>query len=127
MNIFKAIFGNYSEKELKRIEPLKQKVLALEDEVIDEKEYEIFDEKSTWKRKLLKDYYVKEMLQPIFINGKQVYKVRSVEESKEYHKQELNKIYPEVRRLFNPSKYYVDLTKKLYDLKYDLINKKRGY
>ena len=32
MNIFKALFGNYSEKELKRIEPLKQKVLALEAE-----------------------------------------------------------------------------------------------
>ena len=32
MNIFKALFGNYSEKELKRIKPLQEKVLALEEE-----------------------------------------------------------------------------------------------
>ena len=32
MNIFKAIFGNYSERELKRIMPIQQKVLALEEE-----------------------------------------------------------------------------------------------
>ena len=32
MGLFQAIFGNYSEKELKRVEPLKQKVLALEEE-----------------------------------------------------------------------------------------------
>ncbi len=32
MNIFKALFGNYSEKELKRIKPLSEKVLALEEE-----------------------------------------------------------------------------------------------
>ena len=32
MNILKAIFGNYSEKEIKRIMPLRDKVLSLEEE-----------------------------------------------------------------------------------------------
>ena len=32
MSIFKKIFGDYSTKELKRITPLKDKVLKLEDE-----------------------------------------------------------------------------------------------
>ena len=32
MNLFKALFGNYSEKEIKRIIPLQTKVLALEEE-----------------------------------------------------------------------------------------------
>lgn len=32
MGIIKAIFGNYSERELKRIKPLQQKVLSLEEE-----------------------------------------------------------------------------------------------
>ena len=32
MNLFKALFGNYSEKELKRIQPKADKVLALEEE-----------------------------------------------------------------------------------------------
>ena len=31
MNILKALFGNYSKKELKRIQPICDKVLALED------------------------------------------------------------------------------------------------
>ena len=66
------------------------------------------------------------MLNPIFIDGKQVYKVDSVEKRKQYCSNELNKIYDEVKRLSNPSKYYVDLSKKLYDLKYQLIKEKRG-
>ena len=32
MNILKALFGNYSEKEIKRIMPLQAKVLSLEEE-----------------------------------------------------------------------------------------------
>lgn len=101
-------------------------VLALEHEKIDLNEYEIFDEKCTWKRKTLTNYTIRQMLNPIFINGKQVYKIPSILESKEYCKKQLDTIYPEVKRLFNPSKYYVDLSKKLYDLKYDLIKEKRG-
>ena len=32
MNILKAIFGNYSEKEIKRIIPIRDKVLSYEEE-----------------------------------------------------------------------------------------------
>jgi nicotinate phosphoribosyltransferase len=101
-------------------------VVTLEKEIINDKEYEIFDEKSPWKRKLLTNYFVKEMLHPIFIDGKQVYEIPSVKESKEYCCKQLETIYPEHKRLFNPSIYYVDLSKKLYDLKYSLIKEKRG-
>ena len=66
------------------------------------------------------------MLKPIFINGKQVYQVPSFKESQIYCKQQLETIYPEIKRLNNPSKYYMDLSKKLYDLKYSLISEKRG-
>lgn len=31
MNIFKSLFGNYSKRELKRIQPICDQVLALED------------------------------------------------------------------------------------------------
>ena len=89
-------------------------VIALENEVIDKDEYEIFDEKCPWKKKLLTNYEVREMLHPIFIGGKQVYKVRSIKERKEYCLKQLTTIYEEVRRLSNPSKYYVDLSEKLW-------------
>lgn len=101
-------------------------VLALEGEKVDLDEYEIFDEKCPWKRKVLTNYTVKEMLRPIFIGGKQVYKTPSVIESKAYCKEQLETLYPEVRRLFNPTKYYVDLSTDLYNLKYNLIKEKRG-
>lgn len=101
-------------------------VVALENEVIPMDKYLIFDEKNNWKQKLLENYIVKEMLQPIFLNGKLVYECLDVASSKEYCKQELNRIYPEVRRLSNPSEYYVDLSTDLYNLKYDLIKEKRG-
>ena len=101
-------------------------LVALESENIDLNEYEIFDEANTWKRKTLTNYTLKEMLQPIFINGKQVYKVPSVNESKEYCQKQLNALYPEIKRLFNPSKYYVDLSSELYELKHSLIKEKRN-
>ena len=102
-------------------------VVALEDEIINNNEYEIFDEKSPWKRKVLNNYVVKEMLHPIFVDGKQVYDVPSVSESKKYCASQLQTIYPEYKRLFNPSVYYVDLSQELYDLKYGLIKEKRGH
>ena len=42
-------------------------------------------------------------------------------------KKELETIYEETKRLSNPNKYYVDLSQKLYDLKYGLIKEKRGF
>ena len=32
MGLLKALFGNYSEKEIKRIKPMQEKVLALDEE-----------------------------------------------------------------------------------------------
>ena len=43
-------------------------LLALEHESINKDEYEIFDETSTWKRKLLTNYNIKEMLLTIYKN-----------------------------------------------------------
>ena len=74
----------------------------------------------------MNNYVVKEMLHPIFIKGKQVYDIPSVTESKKYCASQLQTIYPEYKRLFNPGMYYVDLSQKLYDLKYGLIKEKRG-
>lgn len=33
MNILRKMFGSYSKKELKRVEPITQKVLALEENI----------------------------------------------------------------------------------------------
>ncbi len=97
-------------------------VIMLQNEEKPEGEYTIFDPNNTWKKKKLKDYYVKELQKPIFKNGKLVYNLPKLEEVATYAKQQLDTIWEEVKRLNNPQKYYVDLSPKLYNLKTKLLN-----
>lgn len=95
----------------------------LKDEKIKEDDYEIFDEHNTWKRKKLVNYYVKELQEKIFENGKLIYKSPSLSEIALYSKKDLGTIWEEVKRLNNPQKYYVDLSRNLYDLKNNMLNR----
>lgn len=99
-------------------------LLTLNNEIIDEnKTLEIFDSVHTWKRKKITNYYIKDLLVPIFKNGKLVYNSPDVLDIKEFSKEECKKFWPEVLRLENPHKYYVDLSNKLWDLKQQLLHK----
>lgn len=86
-------------------------------------EIEIFDEHDTWKRKKLSNFYVKELQEKIFENGKLIYKIPTLKQIAEYSKRELNTIWEEIKRIENPQKYYVDLSQKLYELKTELLNR----
>ena len=65
---------------------------------------------------------MKEILKPIFIRGECKYQSPTVKEIAEFCKQEKETLWEETKRLFNPHKVYVDLSKKLYDTKTDLHN-----
>ena len=98
-------------------------VLVLADEIIDEsKPYVIFDPEFTWKRKTITNFYTKELLVKVFDNGNCIYKKPSINEIKEYCKNQVNSLWDEVLRFENPHEYYVDLSKALWDLK-DLLLK----
>lgn len=56
--------------------------------------------------------------------GKLVYKSPKLEEIAHHEKEDLKTIWDEVKRLNNPQKYYVDLSKELYDLKMSMLNNK---
>lgn len=99
-------------------------LIMLKDEEKPEGEYEIFDQYNTWKKKKLDNYYVKELQEKIFENGKLIYTMPTLKEIAEYSKNQLNTIWEEVKRLDNPQKYYVDLSEKLYNLKTELLNNK---
>ena len=101
-------------------------VIMLREEQAPEGEYEIFDQHNTWKRKKLNNYYIRELQEKIFENGKLIYKSPTLKEIAEYSKQQLGTIWDEVKRLNNPQKYYVDLSQKLYDLKTELLNENNG-
>lgn len=100
-------------------------VVALADEEINENEYEIFDPQAPWKKKILSNYYVKPLAEKIYDGGKLVYKSPTLSEIAEYKKSQLNTIWEEIKRLDNPQKYYVDLSKKLWDLKDSMLKNKK--
>ena len=83
--------------------------------------YTIFDPVQTWKQKELTNYYVKEVLVPVFKGGELVYNKPSIEEIKKNCQREFETLWEENTRFSNPNKYYVDLSQKLWDLKNDML------
>ena len=99
-------------------------VIMLRDEPLpDGKPFEIFDPNAVWKRKVLYDYTAVELLVPIFEKGELVYKEPTIEEIKATCAEQVDKLWGESLRFENPQTYYVDLSKPLWNLKHDLLNK----
>ena len=104
---------------------IKADLIALADEVYSESdELLLFDPVNTWKQTLLHagEYSLREILVPVFKDGICVYDSPSVMEIKEYCKKEQNSLWDESRRLVNPQEVHVDLSKKLYDCKQELLH-----
>ena len=62
------------------------------------------------KNMVINNYYLKELQQPIFINGKLVYDDPDIIEKKKYCENQMQTLYEEVKRTKNPHEYYVDGT-----------------
>src|SRR5690554_3326398 len=98
-------------------------VITLEEEVINENEpYLLFDPHFPYKQKIVTDFKAVKLLEPIFINGKQVYKSPSLKEIKQFAEQQFETLWVEMKRFESPHKYYVDYSKKLWDLKQEILN-----
>ena len=84
----------------------------------------LFDPNATWKKTRLEGgtYTMKELLVPVFQRGECKYTSPSVKEIAAFCRQEKDTLWDETKRLFNPHKVYVDLSKKLYDTKVELLN-----
>ncbi len=97
-------------------------LIALVGENLDfSKPITIYHPEQTYKSMTLSDYTVRELLVPIFINGKQVYAPPTIDEIAGYAKTELDALWDESKRLLNPHVYKVDYSDGLYDLKSRLI------
>lgn len=98
-------------------------LLCLNDEVIDETQpLTIFHPMHTWKKRTITDYYIKELLVPIFVDGELVYEVPTIAESKAYLKEEKKTLWSTFKRMVNPHVYHVDLSQKLWDMKQKLLD-----
>jgi nicotinate phosphoribosyltransferase len=60
-------------------------------------------------------------LKPIFINGKRVYELPTLGEIREYHRNQLSLFWEEYLRILNPEEYHVDLSRKLWETKQNLM------
>ena len=101
-------------------------LLCVHDEVIDDtKPLEIFDPENTWKTKILENFKAVELLVPIFKNGRQVYELPTIQEIRAHCKDSLESMWDEIKRFDNPHNYYVDLSQKLWDIKYGMIKHQR--
>ena len=98
--------------------------MCLHDETVDTASpHTIFDPAETWKTKTLENFDARELLVPIFKNGKQVYTSPSAKEIRAYCLAQIDTLWDEVTRFENPHNYYVDLSQKLWDIKMNLIKK----
>lgn len=99
--------------------------LCVYDEVInDERDLVIFDPDYTWKKKTVRNFYAKELLVPIFINGELVYDEPEYKDICKYCAEQVDTLWDEIKRFENPHKYYVDISKKLWSIKNQLLAEK---
>ncbi len=101
-------------------------ICVWDESVDDSKPLEIFDPEATWKTKVLENFEAKELLVPIFKNGELVYKLPTLQEIRANCKASMESMWDEVKRLDNPHNYYVDLSQKLWDIKYGMIKTQKN-
>lgn len=115
---FKTLYRLFSKKTNRCLADL---IVLDEEKAPDGTPFEIFDPKAPWKRQLLTDYYAKNLRVKVFEGGKRVYDSPSVDEIRDYCKEQVAALWDEMLRLERPQLYYVDLSQRLYDLKQNLL------
>lgn len=99
--------------------------LCVFDETVDDSgEMEIFDPEATWKTKTVYNFTAKQLMVPIFKDGELVYDCPDLQQIRAYCMEQIEMLWDEVKRFDNPHTYYVDLSQKLWDIKYGLLKDK---
>lgn len=117
----KTIYRIYDKENLKIIADL----ICLADEKYDTSHsLLLFDPIETWKKTHLApgSYTMRELLVPVFQNGKCVYQSPSVMEIRDYCRQEMETLWEESKRLEFPHKVHVDLSNELWHMKNQLLD-----
>ena len=100
-------------------------LIALEEEVYNENEdLTIYHQSNIWKYKTLEagTYRIMELQHLVFDEGKCVYPEYTLDEIREYAKEQKELLWDEIFRLEYPHQYYVDLTKNILDVKMQMLS-----
>ena len=118
---FKKVYRFYGRDTGKAIADY---ITLYNEQVDDEKDIELFDPSATWKAKTVYNFTARELQVPIFLGGKCVYERPSLDQIREYCRQQVDTLWDEVKRFDYPHKYYVDLSQKLWQMQQDLLHAK---
>ena len=119
---FKKVYRFYAKDSGKALADY----LCLHHETVDDTQpLTIFDPEATWKEKELTDYTARELLVPIFKDGELVYDLPDLKAIRAYCAEQVDTLWDEVLRFENPHHYYVDLSRKLWNIKDELLREKR--
>ncbi|MBM7687862.1 nicotinate phosphoribosyltransferase [Enterococcus ureilyticus] len=91
----------------------------------EQEEIYMFHPVHTFINKTVRDFEARAVLQDIFVAGKRVYEMPTLEEIKSYAKENLDSLWEEYKRDLNPQKYPVDLSTECWNHKMRLLEKVR--
>lgn len=101
-------------------------VMCQRDEILPEDQLEIVSLKDYYKSTIISNFVAIELQKPIFIDGQLVYQEPSFQDKKAHCQAQMDLLFPEVKRVFNPHEYYVDGTVSYVKLKQEMIRKGKG-
>ncbi len=119
---FKKVYRIFDKETGKAIA---DQLCVYDEEINQDEPLELFAPDAIWKKKEVENYTVKELLVPIFLNGECVYESPSLHDIKKYCSEQLDLLWDEVKRFENPHTYYVDLSRKLWTIKKELLHHER--
>lgn len=99
-------------------------LMTLADEVLDPaQDLTIYHQMNSWKNKTIPggSYELRDLLVPVFEEGRLVYDCPSLQEIRAYSMREMEHLWDEIKRFTYPQTYYVDLSRRLLDLKLKML------
>lgn len=98
-------------------------MLTMADEVPNfDQKYFYVDPQKPWKHESFSDCTVREMQQTVMVDGKRIKQSPSLDEIKNYVKQQLEtEVWSEEQRFENPHIHYLDMSPKYYKMKMELL------
>jgi len=92
-------------------------VTSYDEEIDESRPLELFDPGAVWKRQTVAEFTAQCLLVPIFKGGKKVYQAPELSQVRSHCLLQVDRLWDEVKRFENPHRYYVDLSRNLWDIR----------
>ncbi|AJS59093.1 nicotinate phosphoribosyltransferase [Paenibacillus sp. IHBB 10380] len=92
-----------------------------EEQPSDGRKIKLFNPQHPYVQKSIRNYEAIPMLEPIFVDGLQVYTLPTLEDIRSYHVEQMNMFWPEYLRKLNPEIYRVNISQEAWDLKKNMM------